>query len=477
MLRKLSATRSRVSQFFSRIGTTAMWLWLFAWLSACSILSPPTRIAVTRTPPGEKAVQEEGVSLKTKRWEIAVQREGLKRGFFVVKSDLEWRALWPSTDAEKVPIVPYDVDFSREMLIVSSPPDPDTTASSVQTVVMTDRAVHTYVTQTALGVDCPEGSDLDAKNYDFVRVQRVDDKEVSFHVDTAFGEPCGKPPEATVACKPSSSAAPPGEKLSVPPATAVACIASILKTSRPIFDLTWTWDLLPPGSTAKINVTKGSRAVTFVPDVIGVYRLALDTSDDLQRKGTATVDVTVPPPGGPLSLQMAWTKFDSNDDPATFPRVALHALGVWSASSRPTVAWGSVKDCSVDSALPGCTTKIAGPTTLMTLEPTSAKQFAVAVHYADERVEGQPVLCVRAYRDGKLQTEACDPRVRKDDAWWDAAVIDAATGKTPETLAQERAAAAAATVAAHKAAVADAGSLAASPDAGSMAASPDAAAQ
>jgi hypothetical protein len=79
----------------------------------------------------------------------------------------------------------------------------------------------------------------------------------------------------------------------------------------------------------------------------------------------------------------------------------------------------------------------------MTLDPPSAKQFLVAVHYEDERVDGQPVLCVRAYRDGKLQTEACDTQVHKDGAWWDAAVIDAATGKTPQVLAQERAAAAA----------------------------------
>jgi hypothetical protein len=337
----------------------------------------------------------------------------------------------------------------------------------VENVVMTDRDVHVYVTETALGVDFPEGPEVDANDYDFVRVQRVDDKEVSFHVDTAFADPCGKPPQVTVVCKPSGSAALPDEKLSVQPETGVVCIASNLKSARPIFDLTWTWDLLPPGSTAKIDVTKGTRGVTFVPDVIGLYRLALETSDDLQRKGTATADVTVVPPAGPLSLQMAWTKFDANEDPATFPRVTLHVLGDWSASSRPTAQWGRMKDCSVDSAMYGCTAKAAGPTTLMTLDPTSAKQFAVAVHYTDERVAGQPVLCVRAYRDGKMQTEACDPRVRKDDAWWDVAVIDAATGKTPEALALER-------TAATRKAVPDAGAAAVPPAAASGATPPDA---
>ncbi len=416
----------------------AVLLWLFG--SACSFINLPTRVAVTRTPPGEKAVQEEGTTLKTRRWEIAVQREGLKRGFFVVKSDLEWRALWPSTDADKVPVIPYDVEFSHEMLLVSSPSEPETTASSVQNVVMTDRGVHVYVTETALGVDCPEGSEIDAANYDFVRVQRVDDKEVSFHVDTVPADPCGKPPEVSVACKPGGSSASPDEKLSVQPETGIVCIATNFKSSRPIFDITWTWELLPSGSTAKIDVTKGTRGMTFTPDVIGLYRLALETSDDLQRKGTATADVTVLPPSGPLSLQMAWTKFDSNDDPATFPRVTLHALGAWSASPPPLSQWGRGRDCSVDSPMPGCTAKIAGPTTLMTLDPASAKQFAVAVHYTDERVEGQPVLCVRAYRDGKMQTQACDTEVRKDDGWWQVAVIDSASGKTPEALALERSA-------------------------------------
>lgn len=422
---------------------------------------------MTRTPTGEKAVQEEGTTLKLKRWDVAVQRDGLKKGFFVAKSDVEWRALWPTTDADKVPVVPYDLDFSREMLLVSSPPEHDTTASSVQNVVLTDRGVHAYVTETALGADCPDRPDADAKDYDFVRVPRIDDKEVSFHVDTVFGEPCGKPPEATVSCRPKGASASRDEKLNVQPETAVDCIVSGLKSSRPIFDLTWTWDLLPSGSTAKIDVTKGSRGATFVPDVIGVYRLALETSDDLERKGTSTVDVTVLPPGGPLSLQMAWTKFDASDDPSTFPRVALHALGAWSVTSHP--AWGSIKDCSVDSAASWCTAKAAGPTTLMTLDPASARLFAVGVHYTDERVEGQPVLCVRAYRDGKMQTEVCDSKVRKDDSWWDVAVVDAATGKTLEALAQERAAATVAAAAARKASADKAAG--AVPDAGAAGAS------
>jgi hypothetical protein len=105
----------------------------------------------------------------------------------------------------------------------------------------------------------------------------------------------------------------------------------------------------------------------------------------------------------------------------------------------------------------------------MTLDPASARLFAVGVHYTDERVEGQPVLCVRAYRDGKMQTEVCDSKVRKDDSWWDVAVVDAATGKTLEALAQERAAATVAAAAARKASADKAAG--AVPDAGAAGAS------
>jgi hypothetical protein len=454
-------------------------------LAACSTFAPPTNVRITRTPPGDKAVPEEGASAHLARWEIGLAREGLKRGFFVVKSDLEWRALWPTTDPDKVPLLPFDIDFGREMLLVSSPPGGEATGSEVKSVILTDRAVHVYVTQTVLGTDCPEAQDSAAKNYDLVRTPRVDDKDVSFHVDTAFGEPCGSAPEAGITCKPDRSTSALVENLKVDPGTKVVCVASGLKASRPIFDLTWVWDGLPIGSAAKIDVAKGGHGVTFVPDVIGTYRIALEVSDDLARKGKVTGEVEVPPPPGPLSLQLAWTKLDATDDPDTFPRIELHSYGLsqelltasraraaaaagatgklGETTERPTIGWTVVKSCAVAVPLSWCTAKIAGPTTVMTLDPAWAPEFAVSVHYTDERVPGQPILCVRSYRDGKMRAERCDPDKRSADSWWEVGVIDGATGKTPEMLAQERAAAARAAAAA----AADAGARtdAAAPDA------------
>jgi hypothetical protein len=454
----------------------AKWLlrpWLgVALVVACSTFAPPTNVLITRTPPGDRAVQEEGTNLPLNHWDIGFAREGLKRGFFVVKSDLEWRGLWPSTDPDKVPLLPYNLDFAREMLIVSSPSDPEATASEVRAAILTDRSVHVYVTQTVLGADCPSTQDSAAKNFALVRVQRIDDKDVSFHVDTAFGDPCGAAPEAGITCKRDHSDDPLTADLKVEPGTKVACIASGLKASRPIFDLTWIWDALPLGSTAKIDVAKGSHGVTFVPDVIGTYRLALEVSDDLARKGKVAGGITVVPPPGPLSLQLAWTKVEAQDDPATFPRIELRVFGLTAeavasvnarAASmagivdgggslrfipdaaappgtivRPSVSWTLVKACTASVPLSWCTAKVAGATTVAALDPSWASEFAVAVYYIDERVPGQPIACVRSYRDGKMGAERCDTEKRNAESFWEVGVIDAVTGKTPEMLAGER---------------------------------------
>jgi hypothetical protein len=413
-------------------------------VAACATFAPLPNVHVTHTPSGDHAVHEPGTNLTLSRWEKPQLREGLKRGYFLVMNDLQWHDLWPTLDADKVPLLPRDIDFGREMLLVAAPAA-GMTGSEIRTAILNDRELHVYVTETELGDDCPVDSDSASKNADLARIQRVEDKIISFHVDTEPGEACGKPPDAKVTCKPDRSNAPMVEKLSVEPGTKVACLVSELKSSHPVFDFTWTWDSTPLGSAAKVDVAHGSRAVTFVPEVIGTYRLLLEVSDDLARKGRVTVDVDVPPPEASLSLQMVWTKMDPNDDPATFPRVELHAFGVtpeapkagMPAAPGPEVPWGRVRDCSVSAPLPSCKVKKAGPTTVMTLDPSSSKGFALGVRYVDERVPGQPVVCVRSYRDRKLSADRCDPDKRGADTWWNVGVLDARTGKTMEMLAQE----------------------------------------
>src|ERR1700726_4502580 len=73
-----------------------------------------TRIVVAHTPVGDRAFHEEGRTMPMNHWDLESGANGLKRGFFVVKTEFEWRSLWPSTEADKIPILPQDLDLSKE---------------------------------------------------------------------------------------------------------------------------------------------------------------------------------------------------------------------------------------------------------------------------------------------------------------------------------------------------------------------------
>jgi hypothetical protein len=445
---------------------------------ACSFVSQPTHVLVAYTPPDDHALHEAGESLKLRRWDIDAREEGFSKGFFVVKGEHEWRLLWPATDDSKVPLLPPGLDFSREMLLVMSPTDDNVTGSEIKEVIETEQSgLNVYATQTVPGVDCPRtAEDRDKIKYSLARVRRVDGKEVRFHVDTAHSEPCGEPPRATIACRPNGTTTPFQEKLAVGPATTVACLASGLASSRPIFDRTWTFVSLPKGTLAKMTVGPSGTGVTFTTDVFGTYKLLLEVTDDLSRKGAFVTEIDVVAPKDALVLQLVWTKVDPDADPSTLPHVSLHAIGVSGRDAARSLKWGALRDCSVEADSPpaGCGVKVQGPTTVMKLDPSLATEFAVAAHYVNERKEGQPAICVRAYRDGKMQTELCDLSPHKEGTWWEPGTVDAKTGKTPEMLALEQAeaeerartAATARAAAAILAAGADGGSKGAAVDAG-----------
>jgi hypothetical protein len=415
-----------------------------------------TRIIVAHTPAGDRAFHEEGRTMPMNHWDLETGGAGLKRGFFVVKSEFEWRSLWPNTEADKIPILPQDLDLSKEMLLVATPPEPTVLAAEVKEVVDTEVGkVHVYLAETTPGQDCPAGEkDVDAKNYDLTRVRRVDHKDVIVHIDSLPRPPCGDPPKVVIRCRANGSTSAYEEKLTVGPSAAIGCVAQDVKSLRPIFDLTWTFASLPSATFAKLLVSQGAHGASFVTDVFGTYKLALEVTDDLQRKGTAAAEISVAPPNDSLVLQFVWTKFDPSDDPTTFPRIELHALGInppdppKKGLPKPLapIKWGTVPDCALESdkSPPAwCTTRAVGPTTIMTIDPSAAKDFAVALHYTDERFPGQPIACVRSYRNGTLQAELCDPQARKE-GWWEAGTLDSVSGKTPEGLAQDKAAAAAA---------------------------------
>ena len=414
-------------------------------LAACGAMTPSSRITVTRTPPGDRAMREEGPQLKLRRMDLP-RRAGLVTGFTVVHADREWRALWPTLDADRIPLLPGDLDFTREMLIVSSPTRKSALASEVRTVVDTaENGLHVYVVQTVPGDGCPTAPDREALAFDVARVTRVD-KDVHFHVETASEAPCQAMSAPKITCRVNGTTDKLEESLHVPPGKSVACVASTPPGLRATFDRTWTWDALPGGAAAKLSVAANGTGVTFTTDVFGTYSVRLEELDDLGRKAATTAKIAVDPPRGPLVLQMAWTKLEPTDDPASLPRVELHVIaeappppasaGKKAAPAAPLVPprWGAGKaECAsgMEKAPAWCSARGVGGTIVMEIAPDSGARARIGVLYTDERVVGQPVVCVRAYRDGARTSDLCDTAPRAAGTWWEAATLDTATGKLP----------------------------------------------
>ena len=82
------------------------------------------------------------------------------------------------------------------------------------------------------GQDCPPGEhDPDAKNYDIVRVRRVDGKDVVVHIDAQPRQPCGEPPKLVVKCRANASTTPYEQKITVEPSAAVGCVVEDSRAS------------------------------------------------------------------------------------------------------------------------------------------------------------------------------------------------------------------------------------------------------
>ena len=149
----------------------------------------------------------------------------------------------------------------------------------------------------------------------------------------------------------------------------------------------------------------------------------------------------VAPSKDELVVQMLWTKFDPTDDPSTFPRVELHVAGDKTpipVSKATTFAlrnqpWIWVKgDCTVggDKLPAWCHSKAVAQTSIASVVTDAFPQYRIGVKYLDDRYEGSPAWCIRAFR-GALASEwwatsSCAPR-----SWWDVARVDATTGKIP----------------------------------------------
>ena len=83
--------------------------------AGCSLFVPSqTKVVVSHTSAGDRAFREEGKSMSLNHWDLDQGAAGLKKGFFVVKTEFEWRSLWPQTEADKIPLLPQDRPQERD---------------------------------------------------------------------------------------------------------------------------------------------------------------------------------------------------------------------------------------------------------------------------------------------------------------------------------------------------------------------------
>ncbi len=412
---------------------------------ACSDVTAPARVFVSRVPSGVHSAREEGEPLKLTRWDLD-PRTGLTRGFWIVKNEREWRDLWSSIDADRIPLLPPGIDFATEMLVVAAPTETLATGVRIHQAINTpEGGIHIYVSQVLPGLGCPETATRadDKVPVDLARIPTID-KEIHFHVDTKNEDPCSPPAEAKIACRPQGTSDAYADKLSVAPGKLVACVAQGKLGSRSMVDRTWSFRSLPPGTTTKMTIGDGSGAISFGTDAYGTYSVGLDITDDLGRTSRGTMDVNVAPPKDALVVQMLWTKFQPEDDPSTFPRVELHLVGEKppppplpghllppvAARSQPWILVHG--DCALETEKPPpwCHARTLATTTIEEVSLDAFPEYRIGVHYQDDRYAGQPVLCVRTFR-GVLASEWCDDKVRSEGNWWDVGTVEAQTGKLP----------------------------------------------
>lgn len=399
-------------------------------LGACATQPP---LVVMRGEPGDKATTVQGDAVRFTRPPIA-EYTGLKPGYHTARTLEEWRSMWDGD-----PKVPSTLDFVKTMVYAAGAESPDVQAIKVLRVVDTANTLHVFTRETFRGEGCVKKSDEKAP-LDFVVADRID-KSVQFHVEVERAPSCGAAPTAQVKCR-VGAALEWSAKVSASPGDMVECEATTeAKGVFATIDKLWQLGEVPGGSTTKLTFAKENTRVSFPVDLFGRYAIAFEIIDDAGRRGRgeATCDV-LPQSSDDMYLQLAWAGFDATDDPSTFPRVALRVYEELDNKPPPAPPKGGKpvapaprprgKECSVASAAKPdwCEVKTQGILTHFRVKNPSKSRFHAYVAYTDDRVDGGPYVCVRAFLGGKRTTEVCDKQKRGPDETWDLGVLEGKTG-------------------------------------------------
>lgn len=395
--------------------------------TACAIAfaltgcTPSAQVSVVRTSAGDDGREISGDAMKVKRGVVAAYA-GPRAGYFVLREPEDWESGW---DTAKNGPRPAAADGGAQMGLFAVAEGVDTSTLKIGRVVENATHVHAFVSEMLIGKGCntrPEKTPFDA-----VLVRRTD-KPVQFHVQSSREAPCGEAPAASLKCR-VEKAQEWSERVSAQPGDSIECEAtSEVRGSFAIVDRVLTLSGAPPGSSAKMTLTKGGTRGTFKVDVFGPYTLDFEAADDSGRRGTtrALVDAT-PPKTDDVWLQLGWGNLDRLDDPSTFPRVALALREIRDPKVKSMIP---PEECAAESKnhMPNCELH-----TLVGYAHAKVKsrdqKVELAVSYQDERVEKGPMVCLRAWKKGEVTLEVCDRLGRAAGASWSPGQLDLATGK------------------------------------------------
>ena len=396
-------------------------------LLAAAGCEPSPAITVVRLGPGDKGdIQGDVVKMRRGGREAF---EGLRGGFYVIRSVEDWRNAWPG-GAE--PPLPSTLDPSRSMVLLAVADKPESVAVKITKVLETGDRIHVWVKDTRAGENCT--TKLERTPSDAVVTQRLE-KPVKFYVDEERAESCGEPPAVNVSCR-AGEAPKWADTLLAQPGETIEC--AMTSSSRGRFALVDNVLLLrdlPGGSSAKLAYSKGPARGSFAIDVFGKYTVHAEATDESGRRSSAnaTIDV-LPPKTKDVLVQLVWTNFDVSDDPDTFPRVKLRATeerkDAKNTKNRPPAV-----ECSLDKPRPElCDVKTRSAYTQMRVW-ASGKRIPLDVLYVDERIEKGPLVCVQVYFDGVRSGETCDRQHRDPEERWQVGTIEMETGKLIEPAA------------------------------------------
>ena len=377
---------------------------------------------VIRGQPGEHAPAVTGSNVRLIRPTVS-EYHGMKPGFFVVRGVDAWRDLWEGANAEQR--LPPGADFQRSMMIAASSDTRVIQSVRVDKLVDAENTLHMFVTETKRGKNCTPPPPPSPSAFDFALADRVD-KPLVVHVDVTEAPGCGEAPTASVKCRIEGRAEMKAE-VEATPGDLIECHADVAATGAfAIVERTWNLQDAPQGTAAKLNYDPSGVHTTFMTDMFGRYAVRYDVVDDAGRRGKADAVVNIAPPktDNPF-VQLAWTGFDANDDPATFPRVYLVAM----RSSDATECSTKPAEPNAPPGPPWCDVKLQPTVRNMRLGTGgNIGDVPIFVHYQDDRYEGGAYLCVRTFFNGTKTAEICDKAKREAGSMWRPGVLDARTG-------------------------------------------------